>query len=239
MWGGHAMLAVGYNDTIGGFKVVNSWGQSWGQAGYGYLAYDFVQQDCWEAWLMVDHDASPPAPDPRTITIPLSEGWNLISLPVVPTSDSIGVLLAGVSDDVDVAFTWDAQSQTWQRHVPSAPLCASTLQTFDYTRGLWIKALRTTTLDVEGTPPIDRSVALRAGWNLVTYAGDSAVSVAEGLASIAGKYSAVRAFLPGATLGAWQAYDVGTPPQGNTLTQLEPKRGYWIRATTACTWIMP
>lgn len=47
---GHAMAIVGYNDTIalnghtGGFKILNSWGTSWGQGGYVWMAYDWWQQ---------------------------------------------------------------------------------------------------------------------------------------------------------------------------------------------------
>jgi C1A family cysteine protease len=53
-FGGHAMLVVGYDDQIGGFKVVNSWGASWGRDGFAYLSYDFVRYDCWEAWIIYD-----------------------------------------------------------------------------------------------------------------------------------------------------------------------------------------
>lgn len=54
-YGGHAMIVVGYDDTIGGFKTVNSWGAWWGLNGYAYLSYDFVQNDTWEAWVMTDY----------------------------------------------------------------------------------------------------------------------------------------------------------------------------------------
>lgn len=48
--GGHAMLAVGYDDSIpvrgqaqpGALIIRNSWGQSWGDMGYGYLPYDYA-----------------------------------------------------------------------------------------------------------------------------------------------------------------------------------------------------
>lgn len=43
--GGHAILAVGYNDTYGYFKIKNSWGTGWGENGYGYLAYSTVTDD--------------------------------------------------------------------------------------------------------------------------------------------------------------------------------------------------
>jgi len=40
--GGHAVMAVGYNDGPGRFLIRNSWGTGWGKAGYGTLPYDYV-----------------------------------------------------------------------------------------------------------------------------------------------------------------------------------------------------
>jgi C1A family cysteine protease len=40
--GGHAVLAVGYNDDLGHVVFRNSWGSGWGELGYGYLPYEFV-----------------------------------------------------------------------------------------------------------------------------------------------------------------------------------------------------
>lgn len=37
--GRHAMVVVGYDDNKGAFKVLNSWGTSWGQGGFGWIAY--------------------------------------------------------------------------------------------------------------------------------------------------------------------------------------------------------
>lgn len=42
--GGHAVLAVGYDDTISRFIVRNSWGTSWGQDGYFTLPYAFLTE---------------------------------------------------------------------------------------------------------------------------------------------------------------------------------------------------
>jgi C1A family cysteine protease len=53
--GGHAMVAVGYDDDReigsekGALKVRNSWGTGWGEGGYGWLPYKYV-----EAGLAVD-----------------------------------------------------------------------------------------------------------------------------------------------------------------------------------------
>jgi len=46
--GGHAVLAVGYDDakkigaSTGALLIRNSWGAGWGAAGYGWLPYDYV-----------------------------------------------------------------------------------------------------------------------------------------------------------------------------------------------------
>ena len=40
--GGHAVLAVGYDDIAKRFIVRNSWGASWGQAGYCLMPYDYL-----------------------------------------------------------------------------------------------------------------------------------------------------------------------------------------------------
>jgi len=46
--GGHAVVVVGYDDNRqigahkGAFKIRNSWGTGWGQAGYGWLPFEYV-----------------------------------------------------------------------------------------------------------------------------------------------------------------------------------------------------
>ncbi len=40
--GGHAICAVGYDDTTQQFTFRNSWGAAWGDSGYGYLPYAYV-----------------------------------------------------------------------------------------------------------------------------------------------------------------------------------------------------
>jgi len=40
--GGHAVLAVGYNDAKHTFPVRNSWGEDWGMKGYFTLPYKYL-----------------------------------------------------------------------------------------------------------------------------------------------------------------------------------------------------
>ena len=65
-YGGHAVLVVGYDDTIGGFNILNSYGPGWKCDGYAYLSYAFVQHYAWEAWTMQDiTNSNPPAATPE------------------------------------------------------------------------------------------------------------------------------------------------------------------------------
>jgi C1A family cysteine protease len=42
--GGHAVLAVGYDDASGRFLVRNSWGAGWGQHGYFTIPYGYLTE---------------------------------------------------------------------------------------------------------------------------------------------------------------------------------------------------
>ncbi len=42
MIGGHAVLIVGYDDTISRYIVRNSWGPTWGAEGYFFMPYEYV-----------------------------------------------------------------------------------------------------------------------------------------------------------------------------------------------------
>ncbi|MGH3415288.1 MAG: C1 family peptidase [Actinocrinis sp.] len=42
--GGHAVVAVGYDDTTGRFLVRNSWGPAWGKGGYFTLPYAYLTE---------------------------------------------------------------------------------------------------------------------------------------------------------------------------------------------------
>jgi len=50
--GGHAICAVGYDDTDRTFLIRNSWGTEWGLKGHFKMPYDFVTDKnyCWDFW---------------------------------------------------------------------------------------------------------------------------------------------------------------------------------------------
>lgn len=52
--GGHAIMAVGYDDDKEVIIVRNSWGDSWGDRGYFYMPYDFITSSnyCSDFWVI-------------------------------------------------------------------------------------------------------------------------------------------------------------------------------------------
>lgn len=40
----HSLVICGYSDANHAYKVMNSWGTTWGDAGYSWIDYDFLQQ---------------------------------------------------------------------------------------------------------------------------------------------------------------------------------------------------
>jgi len=67
--GGHAVMAVGYDDRIsipggalginstGGILFRNSWGSDWGDGGYGWLSYDYIRHRLTaDWWVLIDQE---------------------------------------------------------------------------------------------------------------------------------------------------------------------------------------
>jgi C1A family cysteine protease len=54
IYGGHAICVVGYDDNKKLVKFKNSWGKDWGENGYGYLPYKYIEDFLWDAWVCKD-----------------------------------------------------------------------------------------------------------------------------------------------------------------------------------------
>ncbi len=161
---------------------------------------------------------------PNAQSIGLDAGWNLISLNVIPASYAVGDVLGGLSGLLQ------AKNAT-RSHAPGLAAHFNTLTALSPGEGYWLKLAAPATLSVTGPQitPSEFPIALQAGWNLVSYLPDSALSVSSALASISAFLQEARhldlSYLPGAP--------------GNTLSQLEPGKGYWIRVSAPCALIYP
>jgi len=79
----HAMILAGYDDskgTNGAFKVVNSWGTSWGESGIAWVDQDYFCTDdfCFCAFVATDSQTDPDTDGDNQVDDP-SSGYDLIA----------------------------------------------------------------------------------------------------------------------------------------------------------------
>ncbi|BDU50836.1 C1 family peptidase [Haliovirga abyssi] len=64
--GYHAITLVGYDDSKGAFKLINSWGTNWGFNGYGWISYNLIRNNRIRGYVMTDILTGPePGPGPN------------------------------------------------------------------------------------------------------------------------------------------------------------------------------
>jgi hypothetical protein len=175
-------------------------------------------------------------------SISLTSGWNLISLPVTPTTwRSIPDTLASIAGKVNRIWTYDAPAGKWLVYNtdPSVPSDAN-FTSLEAGRGYWIDMNSSGTLTGSGTlyeqlvpsggQPSSQlpQVQLAEGWNLIGYyqlPGETTASIADALSKLSGAWS-----------GAGSDVIAFTPNTLQPLTPIlvmEPGKGYWIYMNSA------
>ena len=169
-------------------------------------------------------------------TVSLQPGWNLISLPLVPTDASIETVLSSIYGKYDLIYAYDGcdVADPWKRYDVNAPPYANDLTNLDEKMGIWIRVTDTSTLSVSGQVPTRTDIQLCEGWNLVGYPSAQAKPIADALSSIEGKYTLVYAYDALDTADPWKKYDVSAPPYANDLTEIRSGLGYWIKVSEDC-----
>jgi len=156
--------------------------------------------------------------------ITLIEGWNLISLPIIPLDSAINAVLAGIMDNVKSVWYWSGR---WYSFVPGGP---SDLTSMRDGRAYWINMGAAQNLTLAGSqmpegaqlPPTYDVVV---GWNMV------------GFKSIPWNANNVTAedYLTGTHPVRIYGYENGTwffipgPPYNSP--KLKPGLGYWVAFT--------
>ena len=88
------------------------------------------------------------------------------------------------------------------------------------------------TLEVQ---EINFNKGLNQGWNLVGYPNPESVETSIGLSSLSNKYDMIYGY--DNNLKVWKIYSpYPSPLFNNTLTQLEPGKGYWIYVYENSNW---
>lgn len=159
--------------------------------------------------------------------IPLSSGWNLISLNKEPDNTVISSVLSQISDKVKSVWAYD--SGNWKVYDPVSP-GFNTLAAIEAGKGYWFNMTGPVDLNITGNTPAG-SVNLLQGWNLVGYNLAAEKNIADAMSSVEGSYISVWAYKN----GQWLSYSPANSGF-NTLDVMEPGYGYWIKAIETCTW---
>ena len=133
------------------------------------------------------------SPASMTFAIDLVTGWNLISLSLDPSSPEPSDALTSISGDYDSAWAYDGcdTADPWKVFSPSVPPEFNDMESMDERQGYWLEMAGPAQLQATGVRPLETSIALCPGWNLVGYPSGVARPVTEVLAGIAGTFNMV------------------------------------------------
>ncbi|HIQ06655.1 MAG TPA: VWA domain-containing protein, partial [Anaerolineae bacterium] len=164
----------------------------------------------------------------------LRENWNLWSTDLMPDDPAVAEALDGIRDMLWLAMGFQC-GVGGLSYYPTLPPALNSLGAIDPYHGFWLKTTEAATLSITGLEiPEQSPIYLCPGWNLVSYLPDAPMPVATALTSIDGLYTVVLGYD-----GGGLSYYPDLPPGLNTLTQLEPGHGYWIKMTEPGTLIYP
>jgi hypothetical protein len=186
---------------------------------------------------------------------PLVQGWNLISLPVVPNSTAItaaqlkypaySVFFAGPANSINNLFNatglkhisgvWAYTGETWLYCTVKSGSCSGTLTTMQDGVGYWVLTTGSSVvLNFEGwviqpssAPP---TYTLVQGWNLVGYKPEPSVTnetLGTYLSSITGHYDPNNVWVYNNDSQSWIRADASF--------ELQPGQAMWILMTSPAT----
>ena len=159
----------------------------------------------------------------ETFTKPLAFGWNLISLPLTPTDNSVSVVLNGVSQDA--VKSYNAATHQFEDATTMDPGIGYFVHVT--TEGDWV---------YEGTAYTSISAPLSQGLNCVGWTNTSA-DLPDALLSIDGNYRYVAHW--DATSQSYEVYEPNAPAVFNDFDTMDRGVGYFIAATSSCTLTSP
>jgi trimeric autotransporter adhesin len=157
-------------------------------------------------------------------------GWNLISLPVVPSNTAIATVLGSAADDIDAVWTYDPTNPNavngWLVFVPGNPEGTNNLTLMTTGFGYWVSVTGNANLSGSGTLLIPGNTSLpsrklQTGWNLIGYyqlPNENTSTPVNAFASIGA---------PGVGYNGLWGFD-NTTGFFNSVTAINPGDAFWI-----------
>lgn len=178
---------------------------------------------------------------PENCTLDLKQGWNMVSFHCEFGNKRINQSLVDQNNkrlNYVSVFEYRAEdpSDKWKSYNPYLPnWTVQELQTLTREPGYWVYMNTSGTYTSTGYKFNTVTIPLKQGWNLIGYPTSTEINITDGLASLEGNYTLVESYQPNGASQAWFIYIAG---EGGNLTNLEPKRAYWINVTNTTTWVV-
>ena len=156
-------------------------------------------------------------------TRPLSQGPNLVSIPLIQSNESIETVLQTVK--YDKAWYYDSSSREWKWYMTSKTYRRG-LWNMDHTTGIWVNVTEDSNLTVAGIVPAQTAIRLHEGWNLVSFPSFNTTYT---VADLKSEIGATRV----------EGYDLAPPNFLRVLGGAEvllAGYGYWARVEMDTVW---
>jgi hypothetical protein len=169
--------------------------------------------------------------------ITLAQGWNLVSIPLIPLSTNITDILnadnlaSGNITNVSLLYYFDAVTSTWNNWINGS----STLTAMTDGPAYWIYATVADTLTVHGTEAAlpGHGYPVLTGWNMVGFTSTTDMALEAYLDSIDGDYVVVYRWNAGT--GTWSYWTA----LADDFDTMDPGCGYWLFMTSGGTLTPP
>ncbi len=163
----------------------------------------------------------------------LNFGWNLISIPLLPSDTRILKVLGSIAGDFDCIQYYDATDTKnhWKHNQSSKPSLLNDFDNIDHTIGFWIHITNASgaLLQCQGSPLTENQlITLYPGWNLVGYPSQINKNRTEGLNNITFGQDINAIWSFNATIQEWEEMEESD--------YFEIGRGYWIHSKIEKTW---
>lgn len=162
-------------------------------------------------------------------TRPLSNGPNLLSIPLIQSNESVETVLQTIRfDKAWTYYGWDAVDpwkcyMTFKSHKRD-------LERIDHRAGVWVNVTEQSNQTVAGIVPWTTSILLHRGWNLV------------GFPSFLIGYTALDIKMDTGTVMRIEGFDPFSPPYFLKVLQdgdmIQTGYGYWVWSVADVTWVV-
>ena len=157
---------------------------------------------------------------------PLSEGRNLVSIPLILSDLSIERDLETLK--YDKAWMYDSTTAKWKSYMISKPYYGE-LRSINHRMGVWINVTEESNLTVAGIVPSNTLIQLHTGWNLV---GFPSFNISYTVGNLKAETGATRV----------EGFDQTVEPYYLRVLDdgdfLQPGYGYWVYVEADTAWIV-